>query len=76
MQFLVSENEDVANVWYKIIELIDLNLKKQISPVHSRFFKTSDGIECDLRRADGSLIANCYSESDRMGQRRWFIEVK
>ena len=40
------------------------------------FISCEDGIECSVRKKNGSLIANCYSESDRMGKRRWTIDLK
>ena len=76
MQFTVPEDSNLENIWNHIIGMLDQSLRHQVSPLKSRFYKTLDGIECELKKGDGSLIAICYSESDRMGQRRWSIDIK
>ena len=73
MQFTVHENTSEKEIWELIVDSIGNKLKSDISAATSSFFKTADGIECHVRKANGSLIASCYSESDRMGNRRWTI---
>ena len=74
MHFTVAENEDESTIWDLIISRADPEIAKQISPASSSFYRTADGIECSIRRSNGTLIANGYSESDRMGNRRWSFE--
>tara|TARA_Y100001970_G_C14081998_1_gene775243 strand:- start:425 stop:655 length:231 start_codon:yes stop_codon:yes gene_type:complete len=76
MQFTAEENESEENLWKIIISKLDHERRNLVSPSSSSFYKTSDGIECSVRKANGSLIANCYSESDRMGNRRWTIDLQ
>ena len=75
MHFTAPKDSDLENVWNGITGLLDSSVREEVSPLKSRFYKTLDGIECELNRADGSLIAICYSESDRMGNRRWSIDI-
>ena len=71
MHFTVSEKESESVVWEMIIKNLDSSIARQVSPSTSSFYKTSDGLECSIRKANGDLIAYGYSESDRMGNRRW-----
>ena len=75
MQFTASENESEEILWNMILQNLEPEILKEVSSSSSSFYKTSDGIECSIRRLNGSLIANCYSESDRMGKRRWSIQL-
>tara|TARA_Y100001968_G_scaffold298007_1_gene307550 strand:+ start:9120 stop:9356 length:237 start_codon:yes stop_codon:yes gene_type:complete len=74
MHFTARENESEEEVW----KLIQKNLKPEVAscvcPASSSFYRTKDGIECSIRKSNGELIANGYSESDRMGKRRWSFE--
>ena len=74
MHFTVSEQDDESKVWELIIKNLDPLLAKQVSASSSSFFRTADGIECSVRKANGELIAIGYSESDRMGNRRWSFD--
>ena len=75
MQFSIADDQTEIEVWNLIIERLSPDLARQVSPASSSFYKTADGLECAVRSANGSLIATCYSESDRMGNRRWTIEL-
>ena len=74
MHFTVEENADESKVWGLIIKNLDPFIAKQVSASSSSFFRTADGVECCIRKANGELIASGYSESDRMGKRRWSFE--
>ena len=74
MHFTVSESEDESMIWKLIIQNLDPEIAKEVSSASSSFFRTEDGLECSIRKANGTLIANGYSESDRMGNRRWSFE--
>ena len=76
MQFTAKENASESEIWELIIANINSDLKHQISAATSSFFKTADGLECHARKSNGSLLATCYSESDRMGNRRWTISIE
>ena len=76
MQFTADKDANEEVIWSLILSKLDSKLSKEVSPATSGFFMTSDGIECSVRKRNGDLIANCYSESDRMGKRRWTIELK
>ena len=76
MQFTTNEDENEDHVWSLILSNISSNLLNEVSASTSSFFRTKDGIECSVRKRNGDLIAHCYSESDRMGKRRWTIELK
>ena len=76
MQFTASNDAKEEFIWSLILYNLDSSIAKEVSPSTSAFFRTEDGLECSVRRKNGDLIANCYSESDRMGQRRWTIELK
>ena len=75
MHFEADKNETTESLWEKIILTVGPKLSKEISPNTSSFINTKDGLECNVRNARGDLLANCYSENDRMGKRRWTIEV-
>ena len=76
MQFTAKDNESEEKVWALIMNNLDPVVRDKASASTSSFFKTADGIECNVRRANGSLVATCYSESDRMGNRRWTVSLK
>ena len=76
MQFTTNEDSSQELVWTLILKNLNSNLAKEASAATSSFFRTEDGIECSVRKRNGDLIANCYSESDRMGKRRWSIDLK
>ena len=76
MQFTTNEDSNEEVIWELILNHLNSSLSKQASASTSSFFRTDDGIECSVRRRNGDLIANCYSESDRMGRRRWTIDLK
>ena len=76
MQFTTNEDSNVELIWSMILDKLNSNLSTQASASTSSFYRTDDGIECSVRKKNGDLIANCYSESDRMGKRRWTIDLK
>ena len=76
MQFTASQDANEELIWSLILNKLDSSLSEVVSPATSTFFRTEDGLECSVRRRNGDLIAHCYSESDRMGQRRWTIDLK
>ena len=73
----ITTNEDSNEelIWSLILNNLSSNLSTEASASTSSFYRTEDGIECSVRKRNGDLIANCYSESDRMGQRRWTIDL-
>tara|TARA_Y100001968_G_C19077296_1_gene581320 strand:- start:304 stop:534 length:231 start_codon:yes stop_codon:yes gene_type:complete len=75
MQFTTSEDSSEELIWSLILNNLNSQLSKEASASTSSFFRTEDGIECAVRKRNGDLIAQCYSESDRMGQRRWTIDL-
>ena len=75
MQFTVKENSSQEEIWKFIFSSLAKGLQEEVSAATSTFIKTADGLECNVRRSNGSLIASCYSESDRMGNRRWSIQL-
>ena len=76
MQFTTNEDSNEEVIWKLILNHLNSSLSKQASASTSSFFRTDDGIECSVRKMNGDLIANCYSESDRMGRRRWTIDLQ
>tara|TARA_Y100001968_G_scaffold176017_1_gene161325 strand:- start:311 stop:541 length:231 start_codon:yes stop_codon:yes gene_type:complete len=74
MHFTVSIKDDEKQVWDTIIQKLKPDLAKKVSSATSSFYRTADGIECSIRESNGALIAHGYSESDRMGNRRWSFE--
>ena len=76
MQFTANEDSNEELIWSLILNHLPSNLSTEASASTSSFFRTEDGLECSVRKRNGDLIANCYSESDRMGKRRWTIEIK
>ncbi len=76
MQFTAKEDASKEEIWTLIMNNLTPELKVKASSSTSSFFKTADGIECHVRKRNGQLLACCYSESDRMGNRRWIIEIK
>ena len=76
MQFTASNDANEEFIWSLILSKLGSTLSAAVSPATSTFFRTEDGLECSVRRRNGDLIAHCYSESDRMGQRRWTIDLK
>ena len=76
MQFTTNEDSSEEVIWSLILNNLTSNLSTEASAATSSFYRTKDGIECSVRKKTGDLIANCYSESDRMGKRRWTIDLK
>ena len=76
MHFTTNANSNEEIIWALILNNLSSNLSKEASASTSSFYRTEDGIECSVRKRNGELIANCYSESDRMGKRRWTIDLK
>ena len=76
MQFTAHEDESEERIWELILTNLSPEIRNIASASTSSFFKTADGIECHVRKTNGLLLASCYSESDRMGHRRWTIEIK
>ena len=76
MQFTASKDANEDLIWLLILNNLGSPISNEVSPATSAFFKTEDGLECSVRKINGDLIAHCYSESDRMGQRRWTIDLK
>ena len=74
MHFTVPADENESKVWELILQRLHPQIAKEVSASSSSFYRTADGIECSIREVDGSLIANVYSESDRMGNRRWSFD--
>ena len=76
MHFTTNPDSNQEMIWSLILNNLSSDLSKEASASTSSFFRTEDGIECSVRKRNGELIANCYSESDRMGKRRWTIDLK
>ena len=76
MQFTTNEDSNEELIWSLILNNLPSTLLTEASASTSSFYRTKDGIECSVRRKNGDLIANCYSESDRMGKRRWTIDLQ
>ncbi len=76
MHFTTDEDANEEIIWALILNNLASNLLAEASSSTSSFYRTEDGIECSVRKRNGDLIANCYSESDRMGKRRWTIDLK
>ena len=76
MQFTTYDDSNEDLIWSLILNNLNSDLSKEASASTSSFFRTDDGIECSVRKRNGDLIAHCYSESDRMGKRRWTIDIQ
>ena len=76
MQFTTNLDSDEKIIWSLILDNLNPDLSKEASASTSSFFRTEDGVECSVRKKNGDLIAHCYSESDRMGKRRWTIDLE
>ena len=74
MNFTVSNKDDESKVWEIILKKLTPDLVDKVSSATSSFYRTADGIECSIRESNGALIAYGYSESDRMGNRRWSFQ--
>ena len=74
MHFTAAQNETESRIWDLIIQNLTPDIVKNVSAATSSFYRTADGLECSIRDANGYLIANVYSESDRMGNRRWSFD--
>ena len=74
MHFTTSEVATKSVIWNMIIKKLASNSIEEISSATSSFIQTPDGIECLVRKKNGELIARVYSESDRMGNKRWSFE--
>ena len=75
MHFAAATNESIDVIWGKIVHVVNGSLSAVICPNASSFITTKDGLECLVRNAKGDLLASCYSEDDRMGGRRWTINL-
>ena len=75
MQFTTNDDSSEEVIWSLILKNLTPHLSYEASAATSSFYRTEDGIECSVRKKNGDLIANCYSESDRMGKRRWTIDL-
>ena len=71
MHFTVADNESEIKIWELIMKSLEPEIAEEVCSSSSSFYRTADGIECSIRKANGTLIATGYSESDRMGNRRW-----
>ena len=76
MHFTTNDDSNEEHIWSLILNNLPSNLSTEASASTSSFYRTEDGIECSVRKMNGDLIADCYSESDRMGKRRWTIDLK
>lgn len=76
MHFTANKDENIDDLWEKIMQTLGPTVSRQVSPVTSSFVNTKDGFECHVRNIEGKTIAICYSESDRMGNRRWTISIR
>ena len=75
MHFSTSNDEDIGFIWKQIAKALSRDSANLVCPNASSFITTKDGLECIVRSASGVLLANCYSEDDRMGARRWTINL-
>tara|TARA_Y100001968_G_C19285574_1_gene681504 strand:+ start:217 stop:447 length:231 start_codon:yes stop_codon:yes gene_type:complete len=75
MHFTADINAREDQLWDLILNHLDPSVLKDVSSATSSFFRTADGLECSVRKKNGELIAQCYSESDRNGKRRWSCEL-
>ena len=75
MHFATSNDEDIDFIWKQIVKAMSSDSAQLVCPNASSFITTKDGLECMVRSASGVLLANCYSEDDRMGGRRWTINL-
>ena len=71
MHFTVPGDQDESLVWELILKNLEPHIALSVSASSSSFYRTADGLECSIRKSNGDLIATGYSESDRMGNRRW-----
>ena len=75
MHFATATDENIDLIWTQIVKAIASDQNHLIYPNASSFITTKDGLECIVRSASGVLLASCYSEDDRMGGRRWTIDL-
>ena len=75
MHFVTATDEDIDLIWTNILKAMSIDSSHDVCPNASSFITTNDGLECIVRSASGALLANCYSEDDRMGGRRWTINL-
>ncbi len=75
MHFATPTDENIDLIWTHIIKAMSSSSNYLVCPNASSFVTTKDGLECIVRSASGVLLANCYSEDDRMGGRRWTINL-
>ena len=75
MHFATATDENIDFIWTQIVKAMGSDLNHLVCPNASSFITTRDGLECVVRNASGVLLANCYSEDDRMGGRRWTIDL-
>tara|TARA_B100000700_G_scaffold128574_1_gene144090 strand:+ start:1251 stop:1562 length:312 start_codon:yes stop_codon:yes gene_type:complete len=76
LNFTAEQEATEDKIWNLIMENLGPNYEKEVCASTSSFFRTADGVECSVRKRNGALIAHCYSESDRMGNRRWTCELQ
>ena len=76
MHFTINEDSNEELIWSLILNNLSSNLSTEGSASTSSFYRTEDGIECSVRKRNGDLISNCYSELDLMGKRHWTIDLK
>ena len=75
MHFATTTDENIDFIWAQIVRTMSSDSNCLVCPNASSFITTKDGLECVVRNASGVLLANCYSEDDRMGGRRWTIDL-
>tara|TARA_B100000073_G_scaffold346026_1_gene356398 strand:- start:2520 stop:2753 length:234 start_codon:yes stop_codon:yes gene_type:complete len=75
MHFSTATDENLDFIWSQIVKAMSCDPRQLVCPNASSFITTKDGLECIVRSASGVLLANCYSEDDRMGRRRWTIDL-
>ena len=75
MHFVTPTDEDIDLIWTHIVKAMSIDSSHDVCPNASSFITANDGLECIVRSASGALLANCYSEDDRMGGRRWTINL-
>ena len=75
MHFDTTTDDNIDFIWAQIVKTMSSDLNHLVCPNASSFITTKDGLECVVRNASGVLLANCYSEDDRMGGRRWTIDL-
>ena len=75
MHFATATDENIDFIWTQIVKVMGSNSNLLVCSNASSFITTRDGLECVVRNASVVLLANCHSEDDRMGGRRWTIDL-